>query len=287
MPLSSVRQTGTTGIRHVSPQRQTRKGVKYGSRNIEIGVVMSGYSPEELVQYQLSFKGQPLNMVGRKTVKSDHDILSIVFNGEMFSTARMPQNASVVNYHADLIKKGLQPTLIDAGANIGAASMYFNRVYAGLKTTAIEPDSGNAFLARMNLASIQANLLEGALANQPGTLYINDVDYEPISYRVGAEGNKAVRAFSIPEILSGFQEKETPFILKIDIEGGEDLLFSGETDWINKFPVIIIELHDWMIPYGCVSMNFFRALTKYNFDIINSGENTFCFNKAILGNFLN
>jgi FkbM family methyltransferase len=251
------------------------------------GAIMSAYSPEQLVKYELSFKGSPLSMVGRKSVKSDHDILSVIFNGEMFSTTRMPQNTSVVNYHDSLIKNGLQPTLIDAGANIGAASMYFNKIYAGLKTIAIEPDSGNAFMARTNLAGIHANLLEGALASESGTLYINDVDFEPISYRVGTVGNKPVRAFSIPEILTDLQKTEIPFILKIDIEGGEDSLFSGETDWINKFPVIIIELHDWMIPYGCVSMNFFRALTKYNFDIVNFGENTFCFNKSILSEFQN
>ena len=37
-------------------------------------------------------------------------------------------------------------------------------------------------------------------------------------------------------------------LIKIDIEGGESELFEKNIEWIEKFPLIIIELHDWMLP---------------------------------------
>ena len=70
------------------------------------------------------------------------------------------------------------------------------------------------------------------------------------------------------------QDKE-PFILKIDIEGYEDNLFEKNYDWLNNFKIIIIEIHDWMIPNKAISSNFFNAVSQLDKkrDIIISGEN--------------
>ena len=38
------------------------------------------------------------------------------------------------------------------------------------------------------------------------------------------------------------------FIVKVDIEGFEQNLFLSNTNWIDNCMLIIIELHDWMIP---------------------------------------
>ncbi len=38
-----------------------------------------------------------------------------------------------------------------------------------------------------------------------------------------------------------------PWIVKVDIEGGEADLFAANTEWVDAVPVIIIELHDWML----------------------------------------
>jgi hypothetical protein len=54
----------------------------------------------------------------------------------------------------------------------------------------------------------------------------------------------------------------TPFIVKIDIEGFEDDLFSRNTDWVDLFPVLIIELHDWMLPGARVTQKFLADIAK-------------------------
>jgi len=73
-----------------------------------------------------------------------------------------------------------------------------------------------------------------------------------------------------------------PLIFKIDIEGGEDNLFSADTSWMGRFPLIIIELHDWMLPFSGNSRNFIRAVAQGEFDMVYKGENIFLFNREIL-----
>ena len=73
-----------------------------------------------------------------------------------------------------------------------------------------------------------------------------------------------------------------PLILKIDIEGGEDVLFNGDTSWLSRFPLVIIELHDWMLPFAGSSKNFIKAIALLDFDFLYRGENIFLFNRNLL-----
>lgn len=78
--------------------------------------------------------------------------------------------------------------------------------------------------------------------------------------------------------------KYTPFLIKIDIEGHEKKLFESNTDWMKYFKIIIIELHDWMLPNENISETFYKALKEnlINYEIYNFGENTLVINKLKL-----
>jgi hypothetical protein len=85
------------------------------------------------------------------------------------------------------------------------------------------------------------------------------------------------------ELISSVKNQPTyPFIFKIDIEGGESDLFKKDFEWVDSFPMLVIELHDWMLPFQGSSRSFFKAISAYDFDIVYRGENIFCFNKRIL-----
>jgi len=236
----------------------------------------------DYVEYRFAYKGKALKMVGRKQVDSDRAIINMIFQREMFAMGAWAQAKALTKYFTTHVEKGLQPLMIDAGANIGAASLYFNQIYPGMRTLAIEPADDNVQLARHNLAGLDAQVVHAALGKDVGVMYINDVDFSPIAYRVGEAGNKPVESCTVPSLVSSLGNGCLPFILKIDIEGGEDIVFSKEAPWLDLFPVVIIELHDWMLPFQCSSKNFFKNIANYDFDILNQGENTFCFNRRLL-----
>ena len=66
-----------------------------------------------------------------------------------------------------------------------------------------------------------------------------------------------------------------PFIVKIDIEGGEQDVFSGNTEWVARTPVLIIELHDWLIPKGGTSGPFLKCISALDRDFVYIGEAIF------------
>ncbi|HUF09420.1 MAG TPA: hypothetical protein VMO47_08880, partial [Rhodothermales bacterium] len=72
-----------------------------------------------------------------------------------------------------------------------------------------------------------------------------------------------------------------PFLIKIDIEGFEDDLFSNNTDWVDQFPLMIVELHDWMLPGARVSRHFLREVAKRDREFMHFDGYVISFNRQV------
>ena len=83
-----------------------------------------------------------------------------------------------------------------------------------------------------------------------------------------------VAAITIDEVLAVAPEA-APFILKVDIEGAEGGLFDDPAHALNDFPLVIIELHDWMMPAKETSRSFLRWHLAHDRDLFSLGENLF------------
>jgi len=95
-------------------------------------------------------------------------------------------------------------------------------------------------------------------------------------YRVETSKEGKTEIISINTLLKTYtSEHYLPFIVKIDIEGFEANLFSENTEWVDKFPLLIIELHDWMLPRAANSSSFLKTIALLNRDFIYKGENVF------------
>ena len=68
-------------------------------------------------------------------------------------------------------------------------------------------------------------------------------------------------------------DKFNPFIIKIDIEGGEKNLFEKNVEWVEKFKIIIIEPHDWMYPKKNLFKNFLEKIAHLDRDFVILNEN--------------
>ena len=167
-------------------------------------------------------------------------------------------------------------TIIDAGANVGYATLFFAQRYPQAKIIAIEPEPTNfAQLLKNTRPYPQVKPLQAALWNTPMTLAISNPDADAWSFRVeaAAPGAPGQRAVTVPELLDMAQTDHID-VLKIDIEGAEkDLFDSGYEAWLDKVSLLIIELHDRFRPGA--SSTFYSALTHYDFGQFPLGENIF------------
>lgn len=174
-------------------------------------------------------------------------------------------------------------TIIDAGANIGTASIFFLNRYSKAKILAIEPDADNFRLLRENLGPYgeRAILLRKALWPRRAPLQIRRRTYrdggEWAHQVLAAEwGSQAeTEGITVSDLITE-HSLTTIDIMKIDIEGSEfDLFSSNDLDWIRIVRTIVIELHD----PSCRSA-FFSAVNSIRGQSFESGELTIWHNLA-------
>jgi FkbM family methyltransferase len=144
--------------------------------------------------------------------------------------------------------------IVDAGANVGIASIYFTHRYPDAKVIAVEPEASNFAALVKNVQPYPAIIpVQAALWNRDGEISIGEPD--PSCGRVGAvaffthegEGSK-VRAITMRTLMKEMQVQSVD-LLKVDIEGAEKEVFEN-CDWIDDVRCMMVELHDRFKP-GC------------------------------------
>jgi FkbM family methyltransferase len=151
-------------------------------------------------------------------------------------------------YDVDL---GAPRFIIDAGAHIGLASLFFARRYPKATIVAIEAEESNFALLCRNVRPL-ANVhpLRVALWSHQANVGIANPDAATWAFQV-AEGSpgRTVPATTVDQVMSMFSADQVD-VLKMDIEGAEKEVLSTSAAWIDKTEVLIVELHDRFRP-GC------------------------------------
>ena len=206
--------------------------------------------------------------------ESDAEVVRQVFGTRQYDTSWPGElGKRLRNRYEAILSDGGAPIIVDAGANIGAASVWFNRIYPEARIVAVEPDPENAAMLRKNIGSL-ANVvaLEAAIGAEAGFVSISQADY---SWAVTtSRSDSGVRTVTMAEafVASG---GDTPFLVKIDIEGFERDLFASNLDWLAETFAVIIEPHDWLFPGQRTSGAFQQALARHPFEMFIRGENLF------------
>jgi FkbM family methyltransferase len=152
---------------------------------------------------------------------------------------------------------------------------------------ALEPEKSNFDEASANtrgMANIQP--IMAAAASQDGNVTIANPDADAWAFQTKLatqESPETVKALSVPTLINRARKSGScvPFIAKIDVEGFEQNLFSNNTDWVEQFAVVIIELHDWLLPGKANSRNFLQVISRMDRDFVFHGENVFSISNGL------
>ncbi|HAH56332.1 MAG TPA: hypothetical protein DCM02_13880 [Flavobacterium sp.] len=175
------------------------------------------------------------------------------------------------------IKLPIIPNLIvDAGSNIGFASLYFKLKYPDAKIIALEIETENIKMIRKNLKDFKdVEIVQKGLFNKKALFRIEDPYHATNSFvikEVSPNENYDIESITVDEILIS-NKTETIDVLKIDIEGAEkDLFEKNYENWLPKVKIIMVETHDRMIP-KC-SYTVMKTLNEYNFILYTTTEGT-------------
>lgn len=201
-----------------------------------------------------------------------------IFSEENYNLLRFKISKSLKQFF-DKESKIKRPIIIDCGSNIGSSSCYFSRQYKNALVILVEPDIKNFNFSKKNAFGNDFLYFNKAISNQKQIKKFLIDDKDNRGSRISDLGSNEVECITVKDILE-YSEKSNqfPFLIKIDIEGYEKELFRNNYDWVDKFKVIIIELHDWMLPGQNNSFNFLNAISNImnnnkKRDLIISGEN--------------
>jgi FkbM family methyltransferase len=225
---------------------------------------------------QVSAGNRSLDVTLRERT-SDWMTFDQIFLDEDYDLRPLARYGELTEIYSGLVAGG-RPVILDLGANIGLSACYFHLLWPEARIIAVEPDPDNARLLRENVAGFDAIVVEGAAAGKSGRTRIVDSQVEKNAVRVTAvdcDGLGDVEAVSVPDLLQRHGHGGAPFIAKIDIEGGERDLFSGDSAWVDDFPLLVVELHDWLYPGEGTARPFLKAMAERDRDFVYLDENVF------------
>jgi FkbM family methyltransferase len=140
------------------------------------------------------------------------------------------------------------PRILDCGANIGLASLFFHRLYPEARITAFEADPALFDMLGDNLRANAAGTIEvrhAALWTSTGTLTFQceGSDSGMISALPGAVDG---RATTVPSLRLRDVLAEGPIdLLKLDIEGAEDAVLADCEPVLHTVKAIVMDLHEF------------------------------------------
>lgn len=229
---------------------------------------------------EITYGENKFNFFFRRDSSGDNGAIKQIFEEKQYEFGWLPQGKSLYRLYEELIRYGKPPTIIDAGANIGTSCTWFLLKFPKASIIAIEPDSENCELLRNNSAGSSVHILQGGLADTRRVLFLNDPGQSDWGFRVEKTGAIEVECVGPSEVVNHCKSNDSPILIfKIDIEGAEAMAFQGDCQWLESIPMIIIELHDWMMPGKSTSANFLKAMASHDFELVTRGENIFCFNR--------
>jgi FkbM family methyltransferase len=143
---------------------------------------------------------------------------------------------------------GGSPRVLDCGANIGLATLYFKRLYPGARVTAYEADPDICAVLSRNLrrnGCADVEVVNAAVWTGDG----------PVAFRCDGADSGAVdsvagissgRTATVPgvRLRSVLAEGEVS-LLKLDIEGGEEDVLRDSFDALRNVRVLLLDLHEF------------------------------------------
>ena len=137
-------------------------------------------------------------------------------------------------------------TVVDLGANIGLASLYFKYRRADADVVAVEPASANFAVLASNVEPIGVRTLHAAVSARSGTGRLA-VSGGPTGFSLQETEDPGSRAEHIPLVtlddLASLTGTSDVDVLKVDIEGGETEVFRHSCHLLDSTAVVVIELH--------------------------------------------
>jgi FkbM family methyltransferase len=192
--------------------------------------IMSGFGTAVVASYmiptparklkRLRVRGLPRPIYARLGT-SDRSVLLQVFVSCEYDCPSEAHNQAVRAFYDEALARAKVPVIIDCGANIGLASLWYAAKFPEAKIIAVEPEPENFRILTMNAAGYSnITVVCGAISDRQARVSLHNVGDEPWAWEtVESEAGDGL-TYTIPSLMKGLPDLEL-MIVKIDIEGAK------------------------------------------------------------------
>lgn len=154
-------------------------------------------------------------------------------------------------YHLPPFALPASPVILDLGANVGFTCAHLATLYPNSRIVAVEMDRGNAECATRLFTSLpQCELVHAAIWSFDG-----EVRYDPhesewgyhVDINPSHDSLISVPAISMSTLAERYGLERIHYV-KMDIEGAEWPVLSGNRAWLSRVDAIKVELHPQFNP---------------------------------------
>lgn len=209
----------------------------------------------------------------------DEAVIVQALKNSGYSFERLRRANELSGLYGRLVRTDKQPLIIDAGANVGASTVYFAFAFPKSQLISIEPEASNFHLLTTNTADLPVECVHSMVAASNEILDVTDPGNE------FPDGLTTLSSASINEIYERKAGTTLPFIVKIDIERCKGELFATNTEWVPRTPVIIVQLGDHLIPGTEKSRAFLEYITDCNRDFVYVQDSVFSIDREIISSY--
>lgn len=171
--------------------------------------------------------------------------------------------------------------VLDIGANVGFYTVMFAKNIHGRRVLAVEPTKNALMRLHKNITlnKVEDTVLvfQGVVADKTGKIIMRVIPGKEEYSSLGAMEHPAivqeqciseeVSSVTLDDLVARFDLD--PGFMKVDVEGGEYLVFSGGRKVLSTSrPIILSELSDFLLTKnGASSMDVIKLLKQYDYDV--------------------
>jgi FkbM family methyltransferase len=206
--------------------------------------------------------------VGPVTVRlgdTDLDSFRGIFGALEYEFPVPAVEAAVRARYEAILAAGRTPVIVDAGAYVGAASLWFRSKFPKAHIVAMEPDPDSFRLLERNLAAFgPATAIQAAVGASAGQVRLVAAGGSWATQVERSGGD--IRVATMDEAFAMVPGGE-PLLAKVNIEGFENDVFSANLEWLDRITLLFIEPHDWLLPGKRTSGTFQKAIGERDFHL--------------------
>jgi FkbM family methyltransferase len=199
----------------------------------------------------------------------------------------LPEASRELAFYKQILSEGNKPVIVDCGGHIGLSAVWFASRFPDALVYSVEPDTANFQMLQQNTRAYSNIVpIQGGIWSRSCLLHISNPNSGSASFRLqevpesaSPERAAVLQGYDLGDIV-GREAANRLFLVKMDIEGAEAEVFRRPADWMNSAAVMIIELHDWLMPGQGTSRNLLARVSENHFDVHFRGENLILFRTA-------